>query len=77
MRRVAPLAAFGLLLAFVLRPAAAADEYTHGPDSVRHDGVPKGTVTKFRWDKSKVFEGTERDYWVYVPAQYDGKTPAA
>ena len=23
-----------------------------------------------------MFEGTERDCWVYVPAQYDGKTPA-
>ena len=23
-----------------------------------------------------IFEGTERHYWVYVPAQYDGKTPA-
>jgi enterochelin esterase family protein len=27
--------------------------------------------------KSKVFEGTIREYWVYVPAQYDGTTPAA
>jgi enterochelin esterase family protein len=23
-----------------------------------------------------IFPGTVRDYWVYVPAQYDGKTPA-
>ena len=76
MRRVVSLAAFGLLLALVLRPAAAADDYTYGPDSVRHEGVPKGTVTKFKWDTSKVFEGTSRDCWLYVPAQYDGKTPA-
>jgi enterochelin esterase family protein len=27
--------------------------------------------------KSKIFEGTIREYWVYVPAQYDGSTPAA
>jgi enterochelin esterase family protein len=27
-----------------------------------------------RW-KSQVFEGTERDYWVYVPAQYDPAGP--
>ncbi len=54
----------------------AADDYTHGPDSVPHAGAPKGKVTQFRWKTSKVYEGTERDCWVYVPAQYDGKTPA-
>lgn len=76
MLRVLPIVAFALLLAVVLRSACAADDYTHGPDSVRHDGVPRGTVTPFRWEKSKVFEGTVRDCWLYVPAQYDGKTPA-
>ena len=58
------------------RPAAAEDNpFPLGPDSQRHDGVPRGAVTKHTW-RSKVFEGTVRDYWVYVPAQYDGKTPA-
>jgi enterochelin esterase family protein len=38
-------------------------------------GVPRGKVTQHRW-KSQVFPGTERDYWVYVPAQYDPKKPA-
>lgn len=38
-------------------------------------GVPKGNVTKHTW-KSKVFPGTVRDYWVYVPAQYDASKPA-
>jgi enterochelin esterase family protein len=38
--------------------------------------VPKGKVTQFKWKDSKVFAGTQRDCWVYVPAQYDGKTPA-
>ena len=42
---------------------------------MRHQGVPRGTVTKGVW-RSKVFPGTERDYWVYVPSQYDGKKPA-
>jgi enterochelin esterase family protein len=76
MPRLVPLAAFGLVVAFTLRPAPAADDYTYGPDSSPQDGVPKGKVTQFKWDKSKVFEGTSRDCWVYVPAQYDGKTPA-
>lgn len=44
--------------------------------SVRGDDVPKGEVHKFAFDQSKIFPGTVRDYWVYVPRQYDGKTPA-
>jgi predicted alpha/beta superfamily hydrolase len=71
-RRSLPL----LALAALLSGARAADDYTFGPDSLPKDDVPKGKVTQFRWDKSKVFEGTERDCWLYVPAQYDGKTPA-
>jgi enterochelin esterase family protein len=57
--------------------AMAKDEaYVKGPDSLAKPGVPKGTVTKSTWT-SKIFPGTVRDYWVYVPSQYDGKTPAA
>jgi sugar lactone lactonase YvrE/enterochelin esterase-like enzyme len=47
----------------------AADDYPLGPDSERHPDVPKGVVTKHTWT-SKIFPGTVRDYWVYVPAQY-------
>jgi enterochelin esterase family protein len=52
-----------------------AEEYKLGPDSERHDGVPQGTVTMHEW-KSQVFEGTIRDYWVYIPKQYDPAKPA-
>ncbi len=52
-----------------------AEEYKLGPDSQPHEGVPKGTVTKHDW-KSNVFEGTVRDYYVYVPKQYDAAKPA-
>src|SRR6476661_4467121 len=38
--------------------------------------VPKGEVTKYSFAKSKIFPGTVRDYWVYVPKQYDPKKPA-
>jgi sugar lactone lactonase YvrE/enterochelin esterase-like enzyme len=37
---------------------------------------PKGEVKKYTLDQSKIFPGTTRDYWVYVPRQYDGKKPA-
>ncbi|MDR3637127.1 MAG: alpha/beta hydrolase-fold protein, partial [Isosphaeraceae bacterium] len=38
--------------------------------------VPKGEVTKYTFDKSKVFPGTVREYSVYVPKQYDPAKPA-
>src|SRR5262245_12420167 len=50
--------------------------YTHGPDSQEQPDVPHGSVTQMPAWKSQVFSGTVRDWWVYVPAQYDGKTPA-
>jgi gluconolactonase len=36
----------------------------------------KGEVTKYTFDQSKIFPGTVRDYWVYVPKQYDPARPA-
>jgi sugar lactone lactonase YvrE/poly(3-hydroxybutyrate) depolymerase len=36
----------------------------------------RGKLTKHRFTTSKVFPGTERDYWVYVPAEYAPATPA-
>jgi enterochelin esterase-like enzyme len=56
--------------------AGAADDYKLGPDSMEQPGAPKGTVTQGKWESKTVFPGTVRDYWVYVPAQYDGKTAA-
>ena len=40
-------------------------------------GVPKGRIEGPLVFKSKVFAGTIRHYWVYVPAQYDAATPAS
>ena len=57
-------------------PLWAADDYRLGPDSMVQDGVPKGKVTQHTWTSRKVFPGTVRDYWVYVPAAYDGATAA-
>lgn len=38
--------------------------------------IPKGEVTKYSFDRSQVFPGTIRDYWVYVPQQYTPEKPA-
>jgi enterochelin esterase-like enzyme len=45
------------------------------PDSVARPDVPQGKVIKHAW-KSQIFSGTERDFWVYVPAQYSPEKPA-
>ena len=54
----------------------AADDYVLGPDSQRQPGVPQGKVTKYTFTGSKIYPGSRHDYWVYVPAQYDGQWPA-
>jgi enterochelin esterase-like enzyme len=33
-------------------------------------------MLRFTFDHSQIFPGTTRTYWIYVPAQYDGKIPA-
>src|SRR5690242_18311335 len=78
------LAVFAVVLLLILGAASSAQEkkppakplYPHGLDSKEQEDVPKGKVTKMPVWKSKVFAGTERDWWIYVPAQYDGKEPA-
>ncbi len=64
-------------LCLLIAPNLSAQEYAHGPDSIRNDEVPHGTVTQHEWLESKVFPGTLRRYSIYVPAQYDGSKPAA
>jgi enterochelin esterase-like enzyme len=55
--------------------AWAFDDYKPGPDSQPQD-VPHGEVKKAVFENSKIFPGTVRDYWVYVPKQYDAAKPA-
>src|ERR1700745_1974675 len=57
------------------QPLAIAEEYVPGPDSQRQPGVPQGAFPKYEWT-SKIYPGTVRDYWVYVPAQYKPDKPA-
>lgn len=65
-----------LPVAAALTPLPAADDYQAGPDSKPQEGVPKGDVLKFTFDRSRIFPGTTRDYSVYVPKQYDPTKPA-
>ncbi len=59
-----------------MTPEQLAVEFPLGPDSLPQPGVPQGEMEKFTWTTSRVFPGTVRDCWIYVPAQYDAAKPA-
>lgn len=46
-------------------------------DCYPHTGVPQGTLSAKLVHRSRIYKGMECNYWIYVPAQYDGRTPAA
>jgi gluconolactonase len=52
------------------------ENYPIDSASVEHPGVPKGEILKLSFDSSKIFPGTTRDYWIYIPAQYKPDHPA-
>jgi sugar lactone lactonase YvrE/enterochelin esterase-like enzyme len=68
MNLTRPLIALAVVMQF---SAFCADDYKPGPDSQPQEGVPKGEVTKYTFEESKIFPGTTREYWIYVPKQYD------
>ena len=55
---------------------APLEKYGVDSASIEHTGVPKGEVLEFRFENSKIFPGTRRECWVYVPAQYRPEQPA-
>ncbi len=65
-----------LLVLLPFAPLFAEGPYPVDPASVRQEGVPKGTTTKHQFKDSKIYPGTERAYWLHVPAQYDPAKPA-
>lgn len=52
------------------------ETYSIDSASVVQATVPKGELLKFTFSNSKIFPGTWRQYWVYIPAQYDPEKPA-
>ena len=72
-RRSATAVAFASVL---MATGALAQDPTPGPDSKPQEGVPKGEVVKGVFEKSRIFPGTTREYWVYVPKQLDPGHPS-
>ncbi len=64
-------------------PAPAAPQqdvnayYQLGPDSLSHDGVPKGEMRGPFVLPSLAYPGTQHTYWVYVPKQYNRAAAAS
>ncbi|HEX6985048.1 MAG TPA: esterase family protein, partial [Planctomycetaceae bacterium] len=70
------LLTFFALTAVTLGPTLAADDYEFGPDSQVQPGVPQGRIEQGTFESETVYPGTTRNYWVYIPQQYDGSEPA-
>jgi enterochelin esterase-like enzyme len=47
------------------------------PNYYAQTGVPQGHLSEKITHTSKIYEGMKANYWIYVPAQYNPKTPAA
>ncbi len=64
-------------LAEAAQPARPAvdEQYVLGPDSQPQPGVPEGKVLEFTLEDSKTYPGFRRQWWLYIPPGYDGKTP--
>src|SRR5664279_1518555 len=70
------LIAVFILMQFVTVAQQPTENYPIDSASVEHPGVPKGEILKLSFDSSKIFPGTTRDYWIYIPAQYKPDHPA-
>ena len=86
MKNTLHLCASALLASTLLGSAAAfaseaiarkPGEYPLTPDSLVQPDVPHGRLEGPFEFESKIIEGTVRRYWIFVPAQYDGKKPAS
>ena len=64
-----------ILFANTINCLAQDSIYLLGSDSQRKEGVAKGIITKHEW-QSKLYNNF-REYYVYVPAQYDSTKAAA
>ena len=66
-----------ILLSSVLSLLAVQALAQENPDRVIQEDVPHGKVTAGQFSDSQIFPGTQRDFSVYVPAQYKPDEPAS
>lgn len=53
------------------------ENYPVPPEAETQEGVPRGRIEGPFEFRSQIYPGTVRNYWVYIPAQYDPSRPPA
>jgi sugar lactone lactonase YvrE/enterochelin esterase-like enzyme len=76
MKKYVSFLVIGMVYCCSVAAQGGTEQYPVDSASVEHAGVPKGEVLKFTFDHSKIFPGTWREYWVYIPAEYKPDHPA-
>ncbi|HWW22519.1 MAG TPA: alpha/beta hydrolase-fold protein [Edaphobacter sp.] len=71
------LATLCLSLSAAAQTPAKPEPSSLATNSAQHSDVPSGTLSPKLSITSHVYDGMKSDYWIYVPAQYDPKVPAA
>ena len=64
------------LLALALPTLLFAQGSTQAPNTSAATVAAKGEVLEFTLSESKVFPGTTRQFWIYIPAAYNPEHPA-
>lgn len=59
------------------KTGGSTDVAAYGPDSYPKPGVPQGTLSDKIVHTSKIYDGMQSNYWIYVPAQYNASAAAA
>ncbi len=62
-------------LLFTQIVVAQQENYAVPPEAVESAAVPQGRIDGPHEFRSKIFPGTVRQYWVYIPAGYDAEKP--
>lgn len=68
---------FGLITCAFASDAKPVARYSLTADSLPQAGVPRGTLEGPFEFKSRIFAGTVRRYWIFVPKQYNPKNAAS
>lgn len=67
---------FLLLYTFSTSAFAQTETYPEDSASVERSTVPKGEILNLIFQNSKIFPGTFREVFVYIPRQYSADKPA-
>lgn len=69
---------FAAIAFLLLMPSFAwsqEESYAVPPEAEKQEGVPEGKIEGPFTLNSQIYPGTERKFWIYVPAQYDPQKP--